>query len=165
MSDWVERFSQQLSDDEARRNHISKTLPDKADDFWRSLTSVIGADIQKLNDKFQHKIGRIDLQVKGLLVLHIQKLDFPAYYLDVILNESRTSIRVEGEYVPSASSSKRAHKIKSLPLSLSLDRNDNLIVKGEYMDRLTTNDLSEIILKPIVLGSEPADFFSHILKK
>lgn len=161
MSDWIDTLTQQINSEEARKLHITQVLPDKADDFWRHLTEAIRQDIQRINEQFKNRIGKIDFQVKDFLTLHITKLDFPAYYIDIILNPSRTSIRVEGQFVPNSTN---RNDFKSCPLELKLDKNDNLIVKGESTDRLTPAAISEAVLKPVILSEEPVDFFSHILK-
>lgn len=155
MGDWIDHFSDQLERKDRQIEHVRQTLPGKAEDFWRRLTETLRRDIAELNSRYASRVGDIEINVEGFLTLHITKLDFPAYYIDLILNENRRSILLKSEMVQAAD------RRKSFPeslLNISLSGSDELVVSSDLRPSVTVDEISEHILKPIILGEAPASF-------
>jgi hypothetical protein len=154
MGNWVDELVNNMEDAEARKRHIGQVMPDKAREFWNRLKKTLQLDIEKLNNHFSQRIGKIEIRLDDPSAVKIVKADFPAYYVHLFYGQGGIKIQREVVTSPSKSKSFQDHQV-----TFGLDQWDNLQAKlddVELDEPTAVNHVSEFSLKAIVLGEMPS---------
>lgn len=114
MTDWIDKAKEKLRKVQKTQEQQARywqIFPPLARQFWEALGVSLARDVQRMNEELLDALGS-SIDVSNPLADHIrvQKLTYPAHYVEVALEVNSQSLHVEHERVEHANSKRDQHK-------------------------------------------------------
>jgi len=149
MTDWIDEENAKRKVRSKGQRHFREVFPAMAERLWEHLAAHLKQDAGKLSKVFPAEI-KDSLRVNGREQmphgnqLFIDNLALPSIYLDIRLDSSARSIRInELRREALESKGRESHQ----RLLLELDGNDEIVIKDTEGEILSIDEVSKYILE------------------